>query len=76
MFIELLINIYGQSKFQLAMIGDEVSGYTRINEIKVSDLCNEEIIFILPVDLQRKLNVEHIGVEYPHQLRKYEDIME
>ncbi|MEW9108744.1 MAG: hypothetical protein AB2374_05295 [Cytobacillus gottheilii] len=76
MFIELSVIIYGQSKFQLAMIGDEVSGYTRIDEIKGSDLHNEEIIFILPVDLQLKLNVEHIGVEYPHQLRMYEDIME
>ncbi|KAB2335566.1 hypothetical protein [Bacillus mesophilum] len=76
MFIELSVNIYGQSKFQLAMIGDEVSGYTIISEINSSDLCNEEIIFILPVDLQRKLNVEHIGKEYRHQLRMYEDIME
>ncbi|MTH55344.1 hypothetical protein GKZ89_18275 [Bacillus mangrovi] len=69
MFLRIAEIIYNHSPFELAMIGEEVSGDTNQNEITIEDL--EKITCILPISLQKRLGVQGKGEELSKQLRLY-----
>ncbi|MDN4492839.1 hypothetical protein [Ureibacillus aquaedulcis] len=59
MYITLAEIIYKNSPFDLAVIGEEVSGYTSQNSISIDYL--GKATCILPMNLQRKLDVQGEG---------------
>lgn len=62
--IKLAELIYKHSHFNLAMIAEEVSGYT--NHQKITVKCLETIICLAPIELQKRLKVQ--GKELSNQL--------
>lgn len=70
-FTKLAEVIHSQSPFDLAVIGEEVSGETNQEEIRAKDLDNEYITFLVPIFLQNKLGVRDKGKERCNGLRVY-----
>ncbi|MCM3585855.1 hypothetical protein M3182_08875 [Mesobacillus maritimus] len=69
LFIKLAEFIYKQSPFDFAMIGEEISGYTDQENLKVD--CLDTITCLLPFELQRRLGVQKQGKILSNQLRLY-----
>ena len=67
--IKLAEMIYKHSPFDLAMIGEEISGYTNQQEITIE--CLDRITCIIPVELQNRLGVRGKGQGLSNQLRVY-----
>lgn len=59
LFIKLAETIYNKAPFDLAMIGEEVSGYTTQENITAH--CLDKITCILPMELQHRLGVRAEG---------------
>lgn len=59
--------IFGESPFDFAMIGEEISGYTNLQELTGDTLKN--MITILPVQLQERLGVRKQGRQLSNGLR-------
>lgn len=68
-FIRIAETIYNHSPFELAMIGEEISGYTTQEEITLEDL--GKITCILPNQLQKRLEVQEGGEKLSKQLRLF-----
>ncbi|UTI42237.1 hypothetical protein [Niallia sp. RD1] len=68
-YIRIAETIYNNSPFELAMIGEEISGYTNQEEITKED--SEKITFILPIRLQKRLGIQDKGEELSKQLRLF-----
>ncbi|MFF3099440.1 hypothetical protein [Viridibacillus arvi] len=62
--------IFANSPFDLAMIGEEITGYTNQEEITVKIVKN--FTCILPNHLQRQLGLEGEGKELSNKLRMFE----
>ena len=69
LFIRIAETIYNYSSFELAMIGEEVSGCTNQDKINLKDL--EKITYILPIRLQKRLEIHEKGEELTNQLRLF-----
>lgn len=69
MFVRIAKTIYTHSPFELAMIGEEISGYTNQEKINLEDL--EKITCILPIRLQKRLEIQEKGKELTKQLRLF-----
>ena len=67
--IKLAEIIYKHSTFDLAMIGEEISGYTNQQDITLE--CLDRITCIIPVELQNRLGVRGKGQGLSNQLRVY-----
>lgn len=67
--ITIAETIYNDSHFELAMIGEEVSGITNQKEMTLEDI--EKITCILPVHLQKRLGIEGKGETLSKQLRLF-----
>lgn len=65
-FIKLAETIYNQSPFDLAMIGEEISGYTNTETITTEIL--EKSIIILPIGLQKRLKTQEKGEKLSNEL--------
>lgn len=65
-FVKIAKTIYTHSPFELAMIGEEVSGCTNQEQINIRDL--EKITCILPIHLQERLEIREKGKELTKQL--------
>ena len=61
--------IYTHSPFELAMIGEEISSYTNQEQINLRDL--EKITCILPIHLQKRLEIQEKGKRLTKQLRLF-----
>ncbi|ODG93396.1 MULTISPECIES: hypothetical protein [Bacillaceae] len=70
MFTTITELIYSHSPFDLAMIGEEVSGRTNQKEITLVDI--NKITCILPNQLQSKLGLYNQGVKLTNDLRKFD----
>lgn len=68
-YIRIAETIYNNSPFELAMIGEEISGYTNQEEITLED--SEKITCILPIGLQKRLGIQEKGKELLKQLRLF-----
>ncbi|MEK4538374.1 hypothetical protein NST21_24020 [Peribacillus sp. FSL K6-1552] len=68
-FIKIAENIYNQSSFVLAMIGEEISGDTNQENITAEYL--EKTTCILPIHLQNRLEVQEKGEELSNRLRLF-----
>lgn len=68
--IKLAEFIYKYSPFDLAMIGEEVSGYTNQQDITLE--CLDTITCLIPVTLQERLNVQ--GKELSNQLMLFHSL--
>lgn len=68
-FISLAETIFHHSPFELAMIGDEISGSTNQGQISFDDV--GKIICILPTHLQKRLGVKEKGKELTNQLKLF-----
>ncbi|WP_026690363.1 hypothetical protein [Alteribacter aurantiacus] len=62
--------IYHVSPFDLAMIGEEISGYVNQGNITAESL--KRMTFILPIELQNSLGVKGKGKKLSNQLVLYE----
>lgn len=69
-YVQLAENIYNKSPFDLAMIGEEVSGHTNQEDITLEFMKN--IICILPSQLQVRLGLQEKGKELSNQLRVFD----
>ena len=67
MFTRLVEIIYGHSPFDLAMIGEEISGYT--NQATITYDCLKKITCILPLELQKRLGMSEKGEALSNDLR-------
>lgn len=72
-FIAISELIYNRAPFNLAMIGEEVSGYINHDDITMDAVNN--ITCILPIHLQNKLGIQSKGFEITNELRIYNNIM-
>ncbi|MES9685812.1 hypothetical protein ABWK22_23485 [Gottfriedia acidiceleris] len=70
MFTTITELIFSHSPFDLAMIGEEISGRTNQKGITLEDINN--ITCILPIQLQSKLGLHDIGVKLLNELRKFD----
>ena len=68
-FIKIAEAIYNHSPFELAMIGEEISGYTNQEEITLEDL--GKITCIIPNQLQKRLEIQGEGNKLSKQLRLF-----
>lgn len=68
-FITIAETIYNDTHFELAMIGEEISGITNQKEMTLEDI--EKITCILPVHLQKRLGIEGKGETLSKQLRLF-----
>lgn len=68
-FIRIAETIFNNSPFELAMIGEEISGYKNQEEITFEDV--EKITSILPIHLQKRLGIQEKGKELTSQLRLF-----
>ncbi|WML56095.1 hypothetical protein [Neobacillus sp. PS2-9] len=68
-FIGLAETIFNHSSFELAMIGEEISGSTNQGQIALEDV--GKIICILPTHLQKRLGIKEKGIELTNQLRLF-----
>lgn len=68
-FITIAETIYNDTHFELAMIGEEISGITNQKEMTLEDI--EKITCILPVYLQKRLGIEGKGETLSKQLRLF-----
>lgn len=68
-FIRIAETIYTHAPFELALIGEEISGYTTQEEITLEDL--GEITCILPNSLQKRLGIQGKGEQLSKQLRLF-----
>ena len=68
-FIRITETIYNYSPFELAKIGEEISGYTNQEEITIED--TEKITCILPIILQKRLGMQENGEKLLEQLRLF-----
>ena len=59
LFVQIAISIYEHSPFDLALIGEEISGYTNIEQATIETL--QRVISIVPLLLQKKLGIEGEG---------------
>ncbi|HZG73679.1 MAG TPA: hypothetical protein VEY51_19235 [Chondromyces sp.] len=66
-YTQLAETIYRNSPFELAMIGEEISGYTNQEEITYKVVQN--MTCILPSQLLNRLGLKGKGKELPNQLR-------
>ncbi|MEO2073789.1 MAG: hypothetical protein ABGX20_00010 [Bacillus sp. (in: firmicutes)] len=67
--IRLAETIFSHSPFELAMIGEEISGYTNQGQISFEDV--GKINCILPAHLQKHLGIKEKGKELTNQLRYF-----
>jgi hypothetical protein len=67
-FIRIAKTIFNHSPFELAMLGEEVSGYTNQEKITLEDV--GKVTCILPIGLQKRLGIEK-GKELSSQIRLY-----
>lgn len=70
-FIKLAEVIYAHSAFNLALIGEEVSGMISQQEITLERM--DGLTTILPLELQKRLRIEGIGQQLSDSLRVYEE---
>jgi hypothetical protein len=68
-FIRIAETIFNHSPFEIAMIGEEISGYKNQEEITFEDV--EKITSILPIRLQKRLGIQEKGKELTSQLRLF-----
>ena len=68
-FIKLAETIYNQSPFDLAMIGEEISGST--NQEAITSELLAKSIFILPIGLQKRLKTQEKGEELSNELKLF-----
>ncbi|MEH7351936.1 hypothetical protein [Gottfriedia acidiceleris] len=68
-FIAISELIYSKAPYNLAMIGEEVSGYINHDDITIDAVNN--ITCILPIQLQNKLGIQSKGFELTNELRIY-----
>ncbi|PFH82609.1 hypothetical protein [Bacillus sp. AFS088145] len=69
MFTTITELIFSHSPFDIAMIGEEITGRTNSQEITLVDINN--ITCILPIQLQIKLGLHDKGVKLSNNLRKF-----
>ncbi|CAM3737411.1 hypothetical protein [Mesobacillus zeae] len=67
--IRIAETIYNHSPFELAMIGEEISGYTNQEEFTLVD--SGRITCILPIRLHKCLGIQEKGEELSKQLRLF-----
>jgi hypothetical protein len=67
--ISIAETIFNHSPFELAMIGEEISGYKNQEEITLEDV--KKITSILPIRLQKRLGIQGQGKELTNQLRLF-----
>lgn len=67
MYAKLAESIFKSSPFNIAIIGEEISGYTNEANITINDL--ENVTLIMPSQLQTKLGLKRIGKELSNNLR-------
>lgn len=68
-FIKLAETVFKQSPFDLAMIGEEISGYTNQETITLELL--EKSTYILPIGLQKRLEIQEKGEELSNELKLF-----
>ncbi|TFB24086.1 hypothetical protein E3U55_04540 [Filobacillus milosensis] len=68
-FIKLAEIIYEQSPFDLAMIGEEISGYTNQEDITLEQL--KKSTFIIPIVLQKRLETQEQGEALSNELKLF-----
>ena len=69
MYSSLAMSIYEKFPFHMAMIGEEVAGMTTSTLLDVPTL--QTLSAILPLELQKKLDIESDGEPLSQQLRLY-----
>ncbi|MDP5277238.1 hypothetical protein [Chengkuizengella axinellae] len=70
MFVKLAEKIFNNSPFELALIGEVISGYINQEEITIEYL--EKTTCILPINLQNRLGLQKHGRELSNQLRLFD----
>lgn len=70
MYTELAEVIYRNAPFDLAMVGEEISGYT--NQEKITYEVMQNMTSILPSQLQDRLGLKGKGEELSNQLRVFD----
>ncbi|WP_096155375.1 hypothetical protein [Bacillus sp. FJAT-45066] len=69
LYTDLATSIFKRLPFHMAIIGEEVAGMTTSTELDVATL--QTMSAILPLELQKKLDLESDGELLSHQLRFY-----
>lgn len=69
-FIRMAESLFDRSPFELALIGEEISGYANQENITLKDL--EKITCILPHRIQKRLGVLEKGEGLTNQLRLFD----
>lgn len=67
--IKLAETIFYQSPFEIAMIGEEISGYKNEEEFTLEDV--KKVTSILPITLQNRLGIQGQGKELTNNLRLF-----
>ncbi|MFD6211461.1 hypothetical protein [Peribacillus sp. NPDC060253] len=70
LYTKLAETIYCHAPFDLAMLGEEISGYTNQEDITYEVMQN--MTFILPSRLQERLGLQGHGKKLSNQLRKFD----